>query len=222
MNKVKQAEALLAGSRKHLFNGVLGCRELYVLVVLAGMSGVAFQRTTGFETDDTLTPGATPTPSETVVTESPSPSPSPTAPVAEATPAATAVLSPTQIDPNLVGNWELSDSQVKPSENVRWEIRPNGIYRLLAGSETKTGILSTTTDGKIRLNVEFTGVVEIDYKIENNILTTTGPDGTAIDWRFMKSEPKPHKVVHRHHAPTPHHLVRDWFDKVKRFFGFSG
>jgi hypothetical protein len=222
MNKTKLAEASLVGSRKHLFSGPLGCREFCVLVVLAGMSGVAFQQTTGSETDDTLTPGASPTPSETVVVASPSPSPSPTAPVAEATPAATAVLSTSQIDPKLVGNWELSDSQVKPSENVRWEIRPNGIYKLLAGSETKTGILSTTADGKIRLNVEFTGVVEIDYKIEGDILTTTGPDGTAIDWRFTKSEPKPHKVAHRHHAPTPHHLVRDWFDKVKRFFGFSG
>lgn len=222
MNKAKRAEALLAGSRKQLFNDVLGCREFCVLVVLAGMSSVAFQHTRGSETDDTLTPGASPTPSETVVVASPSPSPSPTAPVAEATPAPTAVLSPSQIDPRLVGNWELSDSQVKPSENVRWEIRPNGIYKLLAGSESKTGILSTTADGKIRLNVEFTGVVDVDYKIEDNILTTTGPDGTAIDWRLVKGEPKPHKVVHRHHAPTPHHLVRDWFEKVKRFFGFSG
>jgi hypothetical protein len=111
--------------------------------------------------------------------------------------------------------------QVKPSENVTWEIQANGRYRLEAGSEHKTGVLSTS-EGKIRLNVEFTGVVEMPYKIDESTLTTTAPDGTAIDWRLVKSEAKPHKVVHRHHPTPPHHyVVRDWFHKVKKFFGFS-
>jgi hypothetical protein len=195
------------------------CESVFGFSVLC-LSLVAFQQAKGAEMDDKLTPGGTPTPSETAVAASPSPSPSPTAAVAEAT--ATAVLSPSQIDAKLVGNWELSDSRVQSSENVRWEIRANGNYKLLAGSETKTGILATTSDGKIRLNVEFTGVVEIDYKISDNILTTTAPDGTVIDWRLLKIELKPHKVAHKHHAPTPHHHAPDWFDRVKRFFGFGG
>jgi hypothetical protein len=219
MNTAKPLHVLLA-SQNFFFNGILRSRRLCIIaVVLLGIGGV-HQPANGSESDDT----ATPTPSATVVAASPTPaaSPSPTAPVAAATPAPTAVQTPTEIDPKLVGNWEISDSQVKPSENVTWEIQANGRYRLEAGSEHKTGILSTS-EGKIRLNVEFTGVVEVAYKIDDSsTLTTTAPDGTAIDWRLVKNEAKPHKVVHRHHLTPPHrYVVRDWFHKVKKFFGFS-
>ena len=226
MNTAKQLHSLLA-FQKSLIKGVLLRWQLSRLrttaVVLVGIAAV-HQRAIASDSNDTATPGATPTPSATVAAASPTPaaSPAPTEPVTAVTPAPTAVQTPSQIDPKLVGNWEISDSQVKPSENVTWEIQANGRYKLAAGSEHKTGILSTA-EGKIRLNVEFTGVVEIEYKIDNESLTTTAPDGTAIDWRLIKSETKPHKVVHRHHPPPPHHyLVRDWFQKVKKFFGFSG
>lgn len=222
MNSAKPLHALLA-SHKFFFNGILRSRRLCIIaVVLLGIGGV-HQRANGSESNDTSTPGPSPTPSATVAAASPTPteSPSPTAPVAAATPAPTAVQTPAQIDPKLVGNWEISDSQVKPSENVTWEIQSNGRYRLEAGSEHKTGILSTS-EGKIRLNVEFTGVTEMPYKIDDSTLTTTAPDGTAIDWRPVKSEVKPHKVVHRHHPSPPHrYVVRDWFHQVKKFFGFS-
>lgn len=222
MNTAKPLHVLLA-SQKLFFKGILRSRwSCIIAVVLLGTGGVQ-QRANAAEPNDTSTPGATPTPSATVAAASPTPmeSPSPPAPVAAATPAPTAVETPTQIDPKLVGNWEISDSQVKPSENVTWEIQANGRYRLEAGSEHKTGILSTS-EGKIRLNVEFTGVVEMPYKIDDSTLTTTAPDGTAIDWRPVKSEAKPHKVVHRHHPTPPHrYVVRDWFHKVKKFFGFS-
>jgi hypothetical protein len=223
MKHAKQLHALLA-FQNSLFDGILGSRGLCIMAVVLVGIGVVQRRANASESNDTSTPGATPAPSATVVAASPTPaaSPSPTSPVAAATPEPTAVQTPTQIDPKLVGNWEISDSEVKTSENVTWEIQENGRYRLVAGSERKTGILSTS-EGKIRLNVEFTGVVEIEYKIDNNTLTTTAPDGTAIDWRPVKSETKPHKVVHRHRTPPPHHyLVRGWFHKVKKFFGFSG
>jgi hypothetical protein len=186
------------------------------------LSIVAFERTTGAEADSQSKPGVEPSPTETAAAASPSPSQSPAEPVAEATPAPTAVLSPSPIDTKLVGNWELSDSRVNASENVRWEIRANGNYKLQAGSDIKTGILSTTSDSKIRLNVEFTGVVEVDYKISDNILTTTAPDGTVIDWRLVQSAPKPHKIVHKHHGLIHHHPSPTWFDRVKRFFGLGG
>jgi hypothetical protein len=222
MNTAKPPHALLA-SQKCFFKGILRSRRTCIIaVVLLGIGGVR-QRANGSESNDTSTPGPSPTPSATVAAASPTPaaSPSPTAPVAAATPAPTAVQTATQIDPKLIGNWEISDSQVKPSENVTWEIQSNGRYRLEAGSEHKTGILSTS-EGKIRLNVEFTGVTEMPYKIDDSTLTTTAPDGTAIDWRPVKSEAKPHKVVHRHHPTPPHrYVVRDWFHKVKKFFGFS-
>jgi hypothetical protein len=223
MNTAKPLHMLLA-SQNFFFNGILRSRRLCIIaVVLLGIGGV-HQPANGSESNDLATPGATPTPSATVAATSPTPaaSPSPTAPVAAATPAPTAVQTPTEIDPKLVGKWEISDSQVKPSENVTWEIQANGRYRLEAGSEHKTGILSTS-EGKIRLNVEFTGVVEVAYKIDDSsTLTTTASDGTAIDWRLVKNEAKPHKVVHRHHLTPPHrYVVRDWFHKVKKFFGFS-
>ena len=221
MNNAKQPHPLLA-SKRFLFNGILCSPRLSVIAVVFVTMIVVHQGASASESNDTSTPGATPTPSETAVAASPTASPSPTVSVTAATPEPTAVLTPNPIDPKLVGNWEISDSQVKPSENVTWEIQANGRYRLEAGSEHKTGILSTS-EGKIRLNVEFTGVVELDYKIDDNLLTTTAPDGTAIDWRLVKSEAKPHKVAHRHHTPPPrHYLGRDWFNKVKRFFGFSG
>ena len=136
-----------------------------------------------------------------------------------ATPEPTAVETPTQIDPKLVGNWEISDSQVKPSKNVTWEIQANGRYRLEAGSEHKREYFQHL-EGKIRLNVEFTGVMEMPYKIDDSTLTTTAPDGIAIDWRPVKSEAKPHKVDHRHHPTPPHrYVVRDWFHKVKNSSG---
>jgi hypothetical protein len=219
MNNVKQPRPLLVPQRT-LFNGILCSPRLRVIaVVFLGMT-VAHQRASA--SDDTSKPGATPTPSETV-TASPTASPSPTASVTATTPEPTAVLTPNPIDPKLVGHWEISDSRVGASEDVTWEIQANGRYRLVANSEHKTGILSTS-DGKIRLNVEFTGVVELDYKIDDNNLTTTAPDGTAIDWRLVKSEAKPHKVVivHRHHTPPPRHYPgHDLFNKVKRFFGFG-
>ena len=219
MNNAKQPRPLLA-SHGSLFDGILCSPRLYVIaVVFLGMT-VAHQRASA--SDDTSKSGATPTPSETVIA-SPTASPSSTASVTEAKPEPTAVLTPNPIDPKLVGHWEISDSRVRASEDVVWDIQANGRYSLVANSEHKTGILSTA-DGKIRLNVEFTGVVELDYKIDDNLLTTTAPDGTAIDWRLVKSEAKPHKVAHRHHTVPPprHYLGHDWFNKVKRFFGFSG
>src|ERR1700678_1109128 len=210
MNNAKQPRPLLA-SQRSLFQGILCSPRLRVIaVVFLGMT-VAHQRASA--SDDTSKPGATPTPSETVIA-----SPSPTASVTEATPEPTAVLTPNPIDPKLVGHWEISDSRLGASEDVTWEIQANGRDRLVANSGHKTGILSTA-DGKIRLNVEFTGVVELDYKIDDNNLTTTAPDGTAIEWRLVKSEAKPHKVVvvHRHHTPPPRHYPgRDLFNKVKR------
>ena len=221
MNNAKQPRPLLA-SHGSLFDGILCSPRLYVIaVVFAGMT-IVYQGASASES--TPTPGATPTPSETAVAASPTASPSPTAPVTAATPEPTAVLTPNPIDPKLVGHWEISDSRVRASEDVVWDIQANGRYSLVANSEHKTGILSTA-DGKIRLNVEFTGVVELDYKIDDNNLTTTAPDGTAIEWRLVKSEAKPHKVVvvHRHHTPPPRHYPgRDLFNKVKRFFGFGG
>jgi hypothetical protein len=222
MNKAKQPRPLLA-SQRSLFDGILCSPRLSIIaVVFVGMT-VVHQGASASESNDTSTPGATPTPSETAVAASPTASPSPTAPVTTATPEPTAVLTLNPIDPKLVGHWEISDSRVRASEDVIWEIQANGRYSLVANSEHKTGILSTS-EGKIRLNVEFTGVVELEYKIDDNILTTTAPDGTAIDWRLVKSEAKPHKVAHRHHIVPPprHYLGREWFNKVKRFFGFSG
>lgn len=218
MNHAKQRPLLT--SPRSLFNGILCSPRLSVIaVVFVGMT-VVHQPASAAESDDTSTPGATPTPSETVVAASPSP----TAPVTAATPEPTAVLTPNPIDAKLVGHWEISDSRVRASEDVIWDIQANGRYSLVANSEHKTGILSTS-EGKIRLNVEFTGVVELDYKIDDNILTTTAPDGTAIDWHLVKSEAKPHKVVvvHRHHTPPPRQYPgHDLFNKVKKFFGFGG
>jgi hypothetical protein len=221
MNNAKQPRPLLA-SQRSLFSGILCSPRFSVIaVIFVGMT-VVCQRASASDSNDTATPAATPTPSETEVAASPTASPSPTASVTAATPEPTAVLTPNPIDPKLVGHWEISDSRVRASEDVVWEIQANGRYSLVANSEHKTGILSTS-EGKIRLNVEFTGVVELEYKIDDNLLTTTAPDGTAIDWRLVKSEAKPHKVAHRHHTPPPrHYLGRDWFNKVKRFFGFSG
>jgi hypothetical protein len=220
MNNAKQPRPLLA-SQRSLFSGILCSPRFSVIaVIFVGMT-VVCQRASASDSNDTATPAATPTPSETEVAASPTASPSPTASVTAATPEPTAVLTPNPIDPKLVGHWEISDSRVRASEDVVWEIQANGRYSLVANSEHKTGILSTS-EGKIRLNVEFTGVTEMPYKIDDSTLTTTAPDGTAIDWRPVKSGAKPHKVVHRHHPSPPHrYVVRDWFHKVKKFFGFS-
>src|SRR5260370_41375199 len=97
MNTAKPLHLLLA-SRKCFFKGILRSRGLCMIaVVLLGIGGV-HQRANGSESDDTSTPGATPTPSATVAAASPTPapSPSPTTPVAAATPAPTAGQTPHQ------------------------------------------------------------------------------------------------------------------------------
>jgi len=239
MNDEKQVQTRPAGSRWNRFEGIFTSGGVRILVfALVGMTSVVLQRAWGSQMNETPTPEATPTPTETVVAASPtptplesvvaaSPAPSPSKPEATKVDVPSQSESQTppsqpQMDPKLVGNWEINDNETKSEESIRWEIQANGAYRLLAGSERKSGKL-TTSDGKIQLHIELTSQpLELAYKVDDNQLTTMAPDGTKMVWRLAKNEPPKPRVAHRHHqAPPPHSFVRDVFYRMKKFFGFT-